>query len=51
MAEGIKMQSAGEKQQLTWTKNMVDDLISCFENFKASMEFKAKYFNGDRQAQ
>ena len=28
---------------------MLDDLISSLENFKALIEFKAKYFHGDRQ--
>ena len=46
------MQSTGEKQQLTSTNKMVDEnLIKRLENFKASMDFKGKYFDGDRQAQ
>ena len=46
MAEAIKMQSTGEKQQFTWTNKMVDELISTLENF---MEFKGKYVDKDRQ--
>ena len=46
------MQSTGEKQQLTSTNKMVDEnLIKRLENFKASMDFKGKYFDGDRQAE
>ena len=30
---------------------MMDDLICSVENFKALIEFKGKYFDGDRQAQ
>ena len=31
---------------------MVDEnLIKRLENFKSSMDFKGKYFDGDRQAQ
>ena len=48
MVERIKMQSAGEKQQFPPTNTMVDDLISSFKNIKALMEFKGKYFSGDR---
>ena len=42
MAKVWKMQNTGEKQ-LAWTKKMLDDLISSFENFKALMELKDKY--------
>ena len=45
------MQSTGEKQQFSWTNKMVNDLISSIENFKALIEFKGKYSDGDRQAQ
>ena len=51
MTEVIKMLSTGEKQQFTWISKMVDDLIRSLENFKAFMEFKGKYFDGDRQSQ
>ena len=51
MAEVIKMLSTGEKQQFTWISKIVDDLIRSLENFKAFMEFKGKYFDGDRQSQ
>ena len=30
---------------------MVDDLISCLENFIASVDFKDKHFADDRHAQ
>ena len=40
-----------EKQQFTCTHKMMDDLICSVENFKALIEFKGKYFDGDRQAQ
>lgn len=45
------MQSTGEKQQFLWTNEMMDASIISLENFKALMEFKGKYFDGDRQAQ
>ena len=45
------MQSTGEKQQFLWTNEMMHASIISLENFKALMEFKGKYFDGDRQAQ
>ena len=42
------MQNTEVKQQFAWTNKIVDDLIIRLENFKALMEFKAKYLEGDR---
>ena len=38
MADSIKTQSTGEKQQLTWT-NVVDNSISSYENLKALIDY------------
>lgn len=38
-------------QQFRWKNDMVDDLISCLENFIASIDFKDKHFDDDRHAQ
>ena len=52
VAEPIKMQSAGEKQQFKRTNKMVDDyLISSLENFKALLDFKGKYFDIEKEKQ
>ena len=51
IAETIKLQNNGIKQQFAWTNKMVDDLIIRLENFKPLMEFKAKYFDRDRNTQ
>ena len=51
IAETIKLQNTGVKQQFAWTNKMVDDLIVRLENFKVLMEFKAKYFDRDRNTQ
>ena len=32
-----------------WMNRMLNDLISSLKNFKALIEFKAKYFDRDRQ--
>lgn len=48
MTEVTKMQITGEKQQFIWTDKMVDDLSRSLENVKALLEFKGKYFDGDR---
>ena len=48
IAETIKLQNTGVKQQFAWTNKIVDDLIIRFENFKALMEFRSTYFDGDR---
>ena len=34
MEEKIKMQSNGKKQQFRWKNDLMDDLISCLENFE-----------------
>ena len=44
-----KMQGTEKKkQQFPLIFTMADDLISSFKNVKALMEFKGKYFSGDR---
>ena len=48
IAETIKLQNTGIKQQFAWTNKMADDLIIRLDTFKALMEFKGKYFDGDR---
>ena len=44
------MQSTGEKQQFIWTNTMVE-LPDSLGHFKASMEYKGKYSDGDMQVQ
>ena len=49
--EAKKLQTTGLKQHFTSTSKILDGLIIRFENFKALMEFKAKYFDGDKNTQ
>ena len=48
MAEIIKLKNTRVKQQFAWINKILDDLITRLENFKTLIEFKAKYFEGDK---